>query len=59
VLPPASATFAAATAAIFLLAVPQVYSQLEEGSHVVNTAWAMMALLAAGWHTIDPKPLHK
>lgn len=37
----------------------QAYSQLEGGSHVVNTAWAMMALLAAGYHTIDPKPLHK
>jgi squalene cyclase len=37
----------------------QAYSQLEGESHVVNTAWAMMALLAAGYHSIDPKPLHK
>jgi cycloartenol synthase len=36
-----------------------VYSQLEGESHVVNTAWAMMTLLAAGYHNIDPKPLHK
>jgi cycloartenol synthase len=37
----------------------QVYSQLEGSSHVVNTAWAMMALLAAGYHNIDALPLHK
>lgn len=30
----------------------QVYSQLEGGSHVVNTAWAMLALLAAGYHKV-------
>ncbi len=33
-------------------------AQLESGSHVVNTAWAMMALLAASYHKHDPKPLH-
>jgi cycloartenol synthase len=26
------------------------YAQLEGASHVVNTAWAMIALIAAGWH---------
>jgi hypothetical protein len=26
---------------------------------VVNTAWAMMALMAAGWHERDPAPLHR
>lgn len=36
----------------------QVYSQLQGSSHVVNTAWAMMALLAGGYHSHDPKPLH-
>lgn len=36
-----------------------VYSQLPAGepSHVVNTAWAMLALMAAGQHAVDPKPL--
>ena len=24
---------------------------------VVNTAWAMLALMAVGWHRIDPAPL--
>ncbi|WIA35779.1 hypothetical protein OEZ86_004168 [Tetradesmus obliquus] len=43
----------------YLSCQDKVYSQLEGESHVVNTAWAMMALLAAGYHTIDPKPLHK
>jgi hypothetical protein len=51
------------TAALPCVPVPtctlQIYSQLEGGSHVVNTAWAMLALLAAGYHTVDPKPLHK
>lgn len=37
----------------------QVYSQLEGPSHVVNTAWAMLALLAAGQHTLDTEPLHR
>uniref|UniRef100_A0A383VVZ0 Squalene cyclase C-terminal domain-containing protein n=1 Tax=Tetradesmus obliquus TaxID=3088 RepID=A0A383VVZ0_TETOB len=43
----------------YLSCQDKVYSQLEGESHVVNTAWAIMALLAAGYHTIDPKPLHK
>lgn len=29
----------------------QVYSQLDGDSHVVNTAWAMLALMAAGYHS--------
>lgn len=37
----------------------QVYSQLEGESHVVNTAWAMMALLSSGYHLRDEKPLHR
>lgn len=35
-----------------------MYSQLEgERSHAVNTAWALLALLAAGYHEVDRKPL--
>jgi cycloartenol synthase len=37
----------------------KVYSQLEGASHVVNTAWAMMALMSAGYHEKNPGPLHK
>lgn len=37
---------------------PQVYSQLEgDTSHVVNTAWAMLALMAAEYHKVDRRPL--
>ncbi|PNH12704.1 Cycloartenol synthase [Tetrabaena socialis] len=36
----------------------RVYSQLEGDSHVVNTAWAMLTLMSAGHHTVDPAPLH-
>lgn len=37
----------------------QVYSQLEgETSHAVNTAWALLALLAVGYEAVDCKPLH-
>eukprot|EP00878_Enallax_costatus_P022882 GHUV01024316.1.p1 GENE.GHUV01024316.1~~GHUV01024316.1.p1 ORF type:complete len:552 (+),score=141.41 GHUV01024316.1:1059-2714(+) len=43
----------------YLSCQDKAYSQLEGDSHVVNTAWAMMALLAADYHTVDPKPLHK
>ena len=39
--------------------LPQVYSQLEGPSHVVNTAWAMLALMLAGHHTTDAEPLHR
>ena len=36
----------------------QEYHQLPEGSsHVVNTAWALLALLAAGHHKKDRRPL--
>ena len=36
----------------------QEYSQLEDGSsQVVNTAWALMALVAAGYHRRDRAPL--
>ncbi len=37
----------------------QVYTQSEKGSQVVNTAWAMLALLAADQHLVDEKPLHR
>lgn len=37
---------------------PQVYSQLpRDTSHAVNTAWALLALIAAGYHEIDRRPL--
>lgn len=37
---------------------PQVYSQLDgDRSHAVNTGWALLALLAAGYHEVDRKPL--
>lgn len=35
----------------------QVYSQLDGDSHVVNTAWAMIALMKAKYHTIRTQPL--
>ena len=43
----------------YLSCQDKVYSQFPEGqpSHVVNTAWAMLGLIAAGWHHIDRKPL--
>ena len=42
----------------YLSCQDKVYSQLEgEHSHVVNTGWALLALLAAGWHKVDRKPL--
>ncbi|GBG00568.1 cycloartenol synthase [Raphidocelis subcapitata] len=44
----------------YLSCQDKVYSQLEgSASHVVNTAWAMMALMAAGWHEKDAAPLHR
>ncbi|KAF8057901.1 GgCAS1 [Scenedesmus sp. PABB004] len=43
----------------YLSCQDKVYSQLEGDSHVVNTAWAMMALLAGGYHAADAKPLHR
>ena len=42
----------------YLSCQDKVYSQLEgDTSHVVNTGWALLGLLAAGWHHIDRKPL--
>lgn len=36
----------------------QEYHQLpEDSSHVVNTAWALLALLAGGYHKKDRQPL--
>ena len=29
-----------------------MYSHLEGDSHVVNTAWAMLALMAVGYHKV-------
>uniref|UniRef100_A0A7N0V7D5 Terpene cyclase/mutase family member n=1 Tax=Kalanchoe fedtschenkoi TaxID=63787 RepID=A0A7N0V7D5_KALFE len=38
----------------------KVYTNLEGNRpHIVNTAWAMLALIAAGVASIDPTPLHK
>lgn len=34
----------------------QVYSDLGK-SQVVHTSWAVLALIAAEWHLIDPKPV--
>ena len=34
----------------------QVYSQSEEGQ-VVNTAWALLALISAGYHRRDRRPI--
>ncbi|KAK9815761.1 hypothetical protein WJX72_009078 [[Myrmecia] bisecta] len=43
----------------YLSSQDKVYVQLEGAtSHVVNTSWAMLALMAAGHHRKDPKPLH-
>ncbi len=38
----------------------QTYHHTEGDSHVVNTAWAMLTLLKAGYHRKkDPAPLHR
>jgi len=38
----------------------KVYTNLDDGrSHIVNTAWAMLALICAGQALRDPKPLHR
>ena len=36
----------------------QVYTSLPH-SHVVNTSWAMLALMEANFHKKDPEPLHR
>ncbi|DBA76502.1 hypothetical protein WJX79_001746 [Trebouxia sp. C0005] len=42
----------------YLSSQTKEYHQLpEETSHVVNTAWALLALLAAGYHKKDRRPL--
>ncbi|KAK1317211.1 Cycloartenol Synthase [Acorus calamus] len=44
----------------YLSCVNKVYTNLENNrSHLVNTAWAMMALISAGQAEIDPAPLHR
>lgn len=44
----------------YLSCQDKVYSQLPDGrSHVVNTAWAMMSLIAAEQHKRDAAPLHE
>ena len=42
----------------YLSCQDKVYTQLEgDVSHVVNTGWALLGLIAAGWHKVDRKPL--
>jgi len=42
----------------YLSCQDKVYTHVEGGdSNVVNTAWAMMALLYAGYFEVDPKPI--
>lgn len=45
----------------YLSSQEKEYHQLpaDQPSHVVNTGWAMLALLAAGYHEIDAAPLHE
>lgn len=43
----------------YLSCQDKAYAQLEGASHVVNTAWAVLALLAAGYHERDAAPLHR
>ncbi|OWM86882.1 hypothetical protein CDL15_Pgr015918 [Punica granatum] len=44
----------------YLSCQDKVYSNLEGNrSHVVNTAWAMLALIDAGQAERDPRPLHR
>lgn len=45
----------------YLSCQDKVYSQLPPGeaSHVVNTSWAILALIYAGQHTVDDTPLRK
>lgn len=42
----------------YLSSQNEVYSQsTAETSHVVNTAWALLALMTAGYHHVDVKPI--
>ncbi len=42
----------------YLSSQDEVYSQSTAAeSHVVNTAWAVLALMVAGYHHVDPKPI--
>jgi cycloartenol synthase len=44
----------------YLSCQDKVYSPLPDGeSHVVNTSWALLGLLAAGYHEIDQAPLDR
>jgi len=43
----------------YLSCQDKVYSQLEGDSHVVNTAWAMLTILASGYHKKDAEALHR
>jgi len=44
----------------YLSSQDKVYVQLgEEHSHVVNTSWALLALVKAGQERRDPAPLHR
>ncbi|KAK9866458.1 hypothetical protein WJX84_004983 [Apatococcus fuscideae] len=43
----------------YLSCQDKIYTQAETGSQVINTAWAMLALMAADQHRSDAKPLHR
>lgn len=43
----------------YLSCQDKVYSPLTKGSHVVNTGWALLGLIAAKYHEIDRKPLDR
>ncbi|CAM6008775.1 unnamed protein product [Sphagnum balticum] len=44
----------------YLSCQDKVYSNLEgDKSHIVNTSWAMLSLIAAGQWKRDPEPLHR
>jgi cycloartenol synthase len=44
----------------YLSCQDKVYSSLErDKSHIVNTSWAMLSLIAAGQWKRDPEPLHR